>query len=381
MLLKFGARNFYSFREGIEISFELGPKCPESISRKKSVSNLLCVKGANGSGKTNALRVLSFLRNFCRDSFNNKPEDKFLIDSYFFNSDPIDLFVDFISNGTQYHYEVCLIAEKVISEKLSRRVSRLSPVFERKANKLTYCIKEFNELRKVKLRTNASLISSAHQYEIKELFPVYGFFNSITANIGIYGRIDFSSDYQQISDYYKKHPDILKSAIALLKSIDLGITDIKIRSLKKEDGEKYYYPIFVHDADLPSPRNYLTYHSQSLGTQILYRTIPYYLYALRIGGVLVMDEFDTDFHPHILKSLVSIFDNEKLNIKNAQVLFSTHNTDILEYMSKYRTFLINKESSESYGYRLDEIPGDIIRNDRPIVPVYNSGKIGGVPRI
>ena len=94
-----------------------------------------------------------------------------------------------------------------------------------------------------------------------------------------------------------------------------------------------------------------------------------------------MDEFDTDFHPHMLKKIVSYFDDEKLNVHNAQMLFSTHNTNILEYLGKYRTVLINKESSESYGYRLDEIPGDIIRNDRPIAPVYNSGKIGGVPRL
>ncbi len=51
MLLKFGAKNFSCFRGGIEISFELGAKCPTNISRGKSVSNLLCVKGENASGK------------------------------------------------------------------------------------------------------------------------------------------------------------------------------------------------------------------------------------------------------------------------------------------------------------------------------------------
>ena len=94
-----------------------------------------------------------------------------------------------------------------------------------------------------------------------------------------------------------------------------------------------------------------------------------------------MDEFDTDFHPAILPKIVSLFDNEKFNLRNSQMIFSTHNTDILEYMGKYRTVIINKESSESYGYRLDEIPGDIIRNDRLIAPVYRSGKIGGVPKL
>jgi hypothetical protein len=43
--------------------------------------------------------------------------------------------------------------------------------------------------------------------------------------------------------------------------------------------------------------------------------------------------------------------------------------------------LVNKENTESYCYRLDEIPSDILRNDRLISPAYNQGKIGGVPKI
>lgn len=379
MILKYGARNFCCFKEGIEISLELGNKCPETISRGNSVSNLLCVKGPNGSGKTNALKILAFLKYFCCDSFNNKPEDRMNIDSFFFNDDPIDLLCDFVFNDTQYHYELSLTSSEVISERLSRKVGRLSPVFVREGNKLTYCIKEFADLRKVKLRTNASLISSAHQYEITRLLPVYHFFGSFIVNVASSGRIDFSSDYRQISKYYKNNPKVLKATVKIIKEFNLGISDISIRRLKQEDDVEYYFPIFEHDAK--AKNSTLTYYSQSLGTQTLFRTMPYYLFALNTGGILVMDEFDTDFHPHMLKKIVSYFDDEKSNVKNAQMLFSTHNTDILEYMGKYRTVFVNKESSESYAYRLDEIPGDIIRNDRLIAPVYNSGKIGGVPRI
>ncbi len=63
------------------------------------------------------------------------------------------------------------------------------------------------------------------------------------------------------------------------------------------------------------------------------------------------------------------------------MIFSTHNAKILDYTKKYRSVLVNKDASESYAYRLDEIPGDIIRNGRSLVSIYNSGKIGGVPRI
>jgi hypothetical protein len=53
----------------------------------------------------------------------------------------------------------------------------------------------------------------------------------------------------------------------------------------------------------------------------------------------------------------------------------------MDTLGKYRTFLVNKENNESFGYRLDEIPGDMLRNDRLISPIYNEGKIGGIPKL
>ena len=95
----------------------------------------------------------------------------------------------------------------------------------------------------------------------------------------------------------------------------------------------------------------------------------------------MIDEFDIYFHPHILPKLLELFINPEINTRSTQLIFTTHNSEILDKISKYRTYLVNKEYNESYCYRLDEIPGDILRNDRSISKVYNSGKIGGVPRI
>ncbi len=94
-----------------------------------------------------------------------------------------------------------------------------------------------------------------------------------------------------------------------------------------------------------------------------------------------MDEFDINLHPHILPMLLNYFTDPKSNTINAQLIFTTHNTSILNEMGKYRTFLVNKDDNESFGYRLDEIPGDLLRNDRDISPIYNAGKIGGVPKL
>ncbi len=380
MLLSFGAKNFYCFKEGVEISLELGSKCPESLSRGKSVSNLLCIKGANGSGKTNVIKIISFLSIFCCNSFNNKPEDEISLDTFFDNDDPTNIFCEFDVSGIKYKYELCLTKSSIISETLSRTVRRESVVFERKNNELVRSINEFSALKKIKLRSNASIISTAHQYEYDGILPFYEFFNSIICNVNFLGKRPNDSNYRDVTNFYKNNEEIFKSAIEIIKNSDLGIANIEINEAKDEDGKIYYFPTFEHDVK-DADRDWLTYHYESTGTQTLFKMLPSYLYILKHGGVLAMDEFDTDLHPHILPKIVTQFEDEDSNPHNAQMIFSTHNTEILDHMGKYRTVLINKESSESYAYRLDEIPGEIIRNDRPIAPVYNSGRIGGVPRV
>ena len=94
-----------------------------------------------------------------------------------------------------------------------------------------------------------------------------------------------------------------------------------------------------------------------------------------------MDEFDINYHAFILPKLISLFENKDINKKTAQFIFTSHNTEIIDTLGKYRTYLVNKENNESYCYRLDEIQGDILRNDRLISPIYKEGKIGGVPKL
>ena len=45
-----------------------------------------------------------------------------------------------------------------------------------------------------------------------------------------------------------------------------------------------------------------------------------------------------------------------------------------------RIILVNKEDNESYLYKLDETD-EILRNDRSISKIYNTGKLGGKPKI
>lgn len=377
MLLNFGARNFYCFKEGIDVSMELNSQCPVEISKGRDVSNVLCVKGANGSGKTNLIKILAFLKNFCCDSWNQKPDSEIQVDGFFHSEEPVEVYCEFAQGNIQYLYEASLLKKQVISERLSRKKSRYVLVLERKHNEIVHSTKEFAGLLRVKFRSNASLISTANQYEIESMENMYVFFSHIMTNVSWYGRYEFSLDTDYISGYYSNNKQILETAKSVLKKADLGISDIQIHSTENQKGETKYFPVFFHNTR--EKDNFLFFTSESSGTQTIFRNIPYYFYILSQGGILAMDEFDKDLHPHLLPMIIDFFDNEETNPKNAQLIITAHNSEIIDSLGKYRTFILNKENSESYGYRLDEIQGDLLRNDRSILPIYNKGKIGGVP--
>jgi AAA domain, putative AbiEii toxin, Type IV TA system len=379
MLISYGAKNFFCFKEWVEISLALGPKVPVEVSSKLEASLSLCLKGGNASGKTNALKILSFLSYFCKDSFNLKPDDKIAFDSFFNNEEPSEFFVEFEKNGIKYTYELVLNRNIVLSEKIYKKEARKTLIFNRTKN-----IIKKNSLTKQKsnliLRSNASIISTFNQIEIKEIQSIYEFFSNITSNVNYYGLGGNNhGENEAVSKFYNDNKDYLKFTVDMLKVFDTGISGIYIDSYLDEGSKKHYFPIFKHALPDSSPE--LPFRVQSSGTKSLYNIMSIYLRSLKNGGILILDEFDITLHPDILPYLVDMFEDTEFNNLNAQLLFSTHNTDIMDKMGKYKTYLFNKENGESYCYRLDEMGGNVIRNDRPIVPLYKSGKIGGVPRI
>jgi uncharacterized protein len=379
MLLNFGFRNFFSFKEGAEISFELDSQVPESISRGKNFSTVLCVKGANASGKTNILRGLSFISYFTAHSFDNPPGQAILVSSHFGNKEPIDFFIEFIADGSKYFYEVSLTEKEVLSEVIYRTKSKKTKVLERKNEKVIYAVKEWKNFNHIKLRKNASVISTAKQYGFSEVDFLVEFFEKIISNVtyaGLRANLNTEAEMSELLTHDKNLSSFVRKFIS---ECDVGVMDVSLHERVLPDGNKTFFPLFHHEKS--GKILSITSLEESSGTRALFRSIALYKIVLDLGGVLIADEFDIHLHPHILPKILAMFLDAKKNKKNAQLIFTTHNSAILDVMGRYRTYLVEKRNNESFTYRLDEIPGDILRNDRPISPVYREGKIGGVPRL
>jgi len=377
MLKEFGGYNFFSFKEGFIVSFK----------HKKEILDLLCIKGANASGKTNIIKFLSFIKFITIDSFTSlTPEKEMMIYSFFHNPNPISLYIVFEYNGNEYKYEIELTNKEILKEKIYKKNKRWSLKLERKKNKITKLSEEFKNFKNVSItRSNASVISIFHQYNVKnkDLDNIRNFFTNIKTNVGVYGRRSNEKtfpNYKEISQIYYKDPEMMQFVIEFMKKADTGIEDIKIIPIDNpETGKKEYIPIF--EFIINGKRHKLQYNEQSNGVKSLYLQLGLYFLALQNQMVLALDEFDTELHPDLLPLLTELFENKKINIHNSQFIFTTHHTSIMDKLGKYRVILVNKEENESFLYRLDEIPGDILRPDRKVTTAYKAFKIGGRPRI
>ena len=382
MIRNFAVKNYFCFKEGAEVSFVLDGNA--STHLKQEVSTVLGIKGANGSGKTNIIKAISFLSMFASYSAQWSGELKSIpVFSHFNNDDETDFQIEFDVDGTIYFYELSLTDKSVLREAIYRKRGRKTLILERLNDEIVECLSDMNELKDIKLLDNASIISQYLNYKFKsqmlDLSNVSERFKNILSNVNFlsYGDLGTRFSVSKTSENYLSDLKKFEFVKDIIRKADNSISDIKIKSRENDEGEKEYYPIFIHSCSKKNKT--LPFMLESSGTKTLYRTLSFYWEALMSGGLLCLDEFDVHLHAMILPDLLNLFIDKNINQNDAQFIFTAHNTEIIDTLGKYRTILVNKEDGESYCYRLDEIPGSLIRNDRTIVPLYLQGKIGGVP--
>lgn len=384
MIRNFGVRNYFCFKEGIDISFELGGNVPLDKTKFFDANTLLGIKGANGAGKTNIIKAINFIKLFSTLSAQVTTDVNGIpIISHFRNEEDSDFYIEFDNKGILYRYEVSLNSERVIREALYKKKQRTTILIERVNDDLIQLHSKFDELKNIKLKSDASLISIYKNYsfhaEMQELDIFYDTLSSIKSNTGLtgYRNIEEQVNISSLSERYKNNVIFFNFVKKIIRKADESVHDIEIHERLNDEGNKEFYPLFIHKHgnDLnPVPITF-----ESSGTKALYSMLKLYWETITSGSLLCIDEFDIHLHALILPELINLFEDPDLNKNKAQFIFTAHNTEVIDLLGKYRAILVNKEDGESYCYRLDEIPGSLVRNGRAISPLYLQGKIGGVP--
>ena len=405
MIRHFRFSNFCSFWEEAVVDFTASAKNPAtgsffSSSHGDKVSLLTGVFGPNASGKTNLLKALAFLAYFARDSYLHlKPGERIPVDLFEGPSageTPATFEVEFDGEAGRFRYLARLTPDRVHEEVLkefSPKTGLFRTILSRKATGDTGFqlrspanFTEVSVLRELLIdRPNASMLAVGMQTGRKEFEAVLRSFNQVATNVTRQGKREqpfenLTSDLFSCSEFFQKHPEHHESLRELLRAADMGITDFRIEPVRLQlnDGESRESHLIFFQHEGPFGAFYLAADRESSGTKRLFMLFETFIRILDSGGIAIIDEMESDLHPHLIPTIFDLFTSQEINTKQAQLFFTCHHMEMLNRLEKEQIILVEKnDQCISEAFRLDELKG--VRREENFFANYNSGRYGAVP--
>ncbi|WP_246486019.1 AAA family ATPase [Kribbella qitaiheensis] len=168
-------------------------------------------------------------------------------------------------------------------------------------------------------------------------------------------------------------------ALALLRLADLGIDDVIVDdhdpSAGTGRGRRLRLTHRTADGSVP-----LDFAAESEGTRTWFRLIGPVLAALKDGSVLLIDELDASLHPTLSGELIRLFQDRATNPRHAQLIFTSHDTSLLNHLNRDEVWLTEKaESGASRLGALAEFAGERVRTSVNLEKAYLHGRFGALP--
>jgi len=394
MILYYKFKNFYSFAEETLVDFRLTGKAPQNrlshaLASGQRVSKVMAVIGPNASGKTTLIKPLAFLSWFVGGSFFSRDKTILTKSHFFADSDICEFEAGFEVDEVEYRYELKVSENQVYREALYKKQTKsFSYLFRREWNKASqqYDYSQqgfgFSKADAQRVAKHVSIISAAAQYGVDSALRLVDMADTVQHNLNKLGRRYYGpSSLFQAAEFYSGHPAYMADMSKLLNEFDLGLEEVDILEREVQQGSelvKVKIPYGVHrreDKLLSLP---LT--SESSGTQSAFVLLHLLLPALAEGGLAVIDEMEADLHPHMIEPIINLFLNKETNPHNAQIIFTCHAVNVLNWLNKGQVMLVEKcQEGNSEAWRLDSIDG--VRADDNLLAKYNAGAYGATPNI
>lgn len=410
MIIDLTLQNFRSFRD--EAMFSMYVEHPKKhlvdnvsypLDERLGVLKTAAIYGANASGKSNLLTALSALRWIVRESGSLKEGRKipcyepYLLD----DSSPeaaIKFEIEFtIPNQHRYIYAVSYNKHEIITESLDFYPTRQKAnIFLRNEGDTWETINFGNHYkggakRIAFFKNNSYLSAAGNNPSTPEMIRiVYDYFQKI---------MTFSrSEKVPLSSIYESEM-LLTLTAGFMNNADTGVTSI-IKKEKTDNALKYFSEsvpesireryarenkydfLFTHKNE---SGNLVTFplKEESDGTQQIFKMLPFVFSVLRLGGILVIDEIENSFHPHIANLIIELFNNPETNPNHAQLIFTTHNLQLMtpKLMRRDQIWFTKKTLGASELFSLDEFDKETVTPSTPYNSWYNEGRFGAIPEL
>ena len=425
MLVEFKFSNYKSFKDEQVLTMVASSEkrlsenliTASNLKKNKLVKSSV-IYGANASGKSNLINALHFVRTFVKKSAKSNPETKIPVQSFQLDektiTSPTEFEITFIQQGVRYQYGFVVDRKQVYEEWLLAYPKGVAQNwFEREwipeENEYQWHFGSFLKGEKNKLipltRENVLFLSLATQFNHNQLTIVFNWFSKhlqvlrahedvkflefvtsklvenndnlhpkINELLGIadLGIIDFALDKKKTpstqEEFPEEIPEEVKTALLTLSTLANNSESVEV-SMKHQSHSNLGKNIAFNIND------------ESLGTRRLFGISGPILLALQRGEVFVVDELDSSLHPHLVRTLVSLFHNPKTNPHKAQLIFNTHDTTLLDSAIFRRDQIWFSEKDNNGASHLFSLLEFGVRSTEAFGKGYMQGKYGAVPII
>lgn len=421
-ILRFSVENYKSIAERKSIVFT-----PTAI-KDNPINNIAAladdtkylktcgIYGANSSGKSNLITAIARMKNMVRSSIKMNDDDKlpyspFLLDETS-NTSPTVFELEFFNDDKHYRYGFSYTEKKIheewlieihkkkektyflrtiegigvneelfpegkdLEEKTNKNRLFLSLVGQLGGNLSNSLLSFFKEKLNVISGLETDNYDTFSRRLIFEKLPGYDEVKQFFINMQL-GFLDMSVKAQEfnVSRIPADMPEKLKKTL------------IENLSGKKELKAYTKHGVYNNSGEQIGSRSFDLDEMESAGTQKLFEMSGPIFDTIVKGKVLVIDELDAKMHPLLSRELVSLFNGVESNPEGAQLVFSTHDTNLLSsgLLRRDQIWFTEKDTRERTDiYNMMQIvlpDGTKPRGDGNIERNYIQGRYGAIPYI
>ncbi|MFG2051647.1 ATP/GTP-binding protein [Micromonospora sp. NPDC048935] len=428
MLIRFEAGNYRSIAEGVELSMVAVDRDREAARDAPHLGESLLTRaaiyGPNASGKSNVVGALAWLRDAVEDSLRLW-EDEIPLEPFAFSSglaDSSEFVIETTVDGVRFEYIVELDARHIIYEGLFHYPEKKRRrIFEREGSelKLQRGLGALSGTREL-LTERTLALSGARRFDE----PLVTNFARDILRIQVLGQLPRrgrsafynrfrprhsakadttrwfdgpENDQPSLFSFFGEGDIVLgderkewstlsrrQQALALLRLADLGIEDVVIdrQEVVSGTGEtmtQRRLRLLHRSGNDSAP---LDFSAESEGTRTWFGLIGAVLTALQAGSIVIFDELDASLHPTLSAELLRVFQSPVTNPHGAQLIFTSHDTSLLNHLNRDEVWLTEKQLDGSTRLgALAEFAGERVRKSQNLESAYLHGRFGALPQV
>lgn len=373
MVLEIRLKNFFSIKEEVVLDLRaanINTKQTKNLEynifeyKKETLLKTVAIYGANASGKTNIIKAIRFCCRMIFESHLHNENTIFNFQSFKLDqrssAEPSTFFIRYVMNNVEFEYSFSLSATKILTESLYYYPKgRLAKIFMRdekasaiKREKYSFG-SAINKPNDVSINTSDKtlFISRASQMDRELAKDIFNYFNErfLLQYVGL--------SVSHVIRLFKENRDLilegLQKADSDIVKIDLSTEVVSTKTLTAtfseednkssvEDGQELALKIRTYHKFAPNiPFDFET--EESAGTKKLFHILLRIIDVIKNNKVLLIDEIDTHLHSDIVEYIINLFHAGS----GAQLIFSTHNTNLLDLkkMRKDQLYFVNKKET------------------------------------